>query len=75
MTLTVDRLGEGVVVAVADAANGRLDPGFRHALGVADRQILVASVAVVDQPAAMHGPPLVQRLFQRVEYEAGVRRA
>ena len=33
---TVDGLGEGVVVAVADATNRRLDAGFGKPLGVLD---------------------------------------
>src|SRR5271154_7623214 len=37
---TVDRFGEGVVVRVADAADGRLDSGFGEPLGVFDRNIL-----------------------------------
>ena len=37
---TVDRFGEGIVVRVADAADGRLDSGFGEALGVFDRNIL-----------------------------------
>ena len=36
---TVDRFGEGVVVKVADAADGRLDSGFGEPLGVFDRNI------------------------------------
>jgi hypothetical protein len=36
----VDRFGEGVVVRIADAADGRLDPGFGEPLGVLDRNIL-----------------------------------
>ena len=43
----VDRFGEGVVVRVADAANGRFDPGFGKALGVLDRNILGASDALL----------------------------
>ena len=35
-----DRLGESIVVAVADAADGRLDAGGGQALGVADREVL-----------------------------------
>ena len=27
---------------------------------------------MMDEPAAPHGPPLVQRLFQRIEDEAGM---
>jgi hypothetical protein len=34
------RLGEGVVEAVANAADREHDPGLGEALGVADRQIL-----------------------------------
>jgi len=36
----VDGFGEGVVVAVADAADRRLDAGLEQALGVADRDVL-----------------------------------
>ena len=36
----VDRLGESVVVAVADAADRGLDAGFGQALGVADADVL-----------------------------------
>jgi len=32
----VDRLGEGVVIAVTDAADGRFDAGFGEALGIAN---------------------------------------
>jgi hypothetical protein len=40
-------LGEGVVVAVADAADGRLVAGLEQPLGVFDRDALGAAVAVV----------------------------
>jgi len=36
----VDRLGESIVVTVADAADGRFDAGCGQALGVADTDIL-----------------------------------
>jgi hypothetical protein len=36
-----DRLGQGVVVGVADAADRALDAGGSEALGVADRQVLL----------------------------------
>jgi hypothetical protein len=36
---------------------------------------LHAAVGVVDEPAVVHRPPLVQRLFQRIEDKAGMRRA
>ena len=40
--------GERVVVAVADAAHGGLDPGLREAFGVLDRHILDTTVAVME---------------------------
>ena len=70
----VDRLGESIVVAVADAADRRLDAGFRQALGVLDRDVLAASVAVMHEPAAMDGPPIMEGLLQRIEHEARMRR-
>ena len=36
----VDRLGQSVVIAVADAANRRLYPGLGKSLGVVDRHVL-----------------------------------
>ena len=36
----VDRLGESIVIGVADAADGRLDAGLSQALGVFDRDVL-----------------------------------
>jgi hypothetical protein len=43
----IDRFGEGVVVGVADAADGRLDPGLGETLGVLDRNILDATDALL----------------------------
>jgi hypothetical protein len=34
---------------------------------------LTASVAVMHEPAAMEGPPIMQRLLQRIEHEACMR--
>lgn len=36
----VYRFGEGIVVTVADASDGRLDACFSQALGISDRYIL-----------------------------------
>ncbi len=63
----VDRLGEGIVVAVADAADGRLDTGLGEPLGVADRQVLRAPIAMVHEPTTLVGTALVQGLLQSVE--------
>jgi hypothetical protein len=50
---TVDGLGQRIVVVVAHAAHRRLDTGFCQALGVFDRDVLAASVAVMHEPAAV----------------------
>ena len=70
---TVDRFGERIVIAVADAADRGSMP-LPPALGVLDRDILAAAVAVMHEAAAMDGPPIMQRLLQRVEHEARMRR-
>ena len=49
----VDRLGQSVVIAVADAADRGLDPGLGQALGVLDRYVLRPAVAMMDQATAM----------------------
>lgn len=69
---TVDRLGERVVVTVADAADGRLYPGFGQALGVLDGHVLRPAVRMMDEAAAALRAPLVQGLFEGVEDEACV---
>ena len=43
----VDRLGQGVVVAVADAADRGLDARFRQPLGVAQGEVLRALDALL----------------------------
>lgn len=45
------RLGERVVVRVADAADGGVDPFIDQALGVFDRNELHAAIAVTDEAA------------------------
>ncbi len=67
---TVDRLGERVVVAVADPADRWLDAGLGQTLGVFDRDVLAASVAVMHQPSAMDRPSLMESLLHGVEHDA-----
>src|SRR3954453_8434554 len=69
----VDGFGEGVVVAVTDAANRRLDARRGKPLGILDRDVL--HTAVMDEAAAPDGPALVQGLLQCIQYQAGVSRA
>ena len=71
----VDALGESVVVAIADTADGRFDAGLHQALGVFDRDILAAPVAMMDEAAATYRASVVKSLFQGIEDEAGMRRA
>jgi hypothetical protein len=67
---TVDRLGESIVITVADAAHRRLDARLHQPLRVLDRDVLAAAVAVMYEPAAMGGPPIMESLLQRIEHEA-----
>ena len=67
-----DRLGQRVVVRVADAADRGLDAGRGEPLGVTARHVLTTAVAVMDQPLA--GPAGVQRLLERIEHRIGVHR-
>ena len=71
----VDSFGEGIVVGIADAADGRFDAGLHQALGVFDRDILAAPVAVMDETAATYRASVVKSLFQGIEDETGMRRA
>src|SRR3954447_20503556 len=72
---TVDGFGEGIVVAVPDAADRRLDPRLGEPLGIFNREVLHPAITVVDEAAASDGPAFVQGLLQRIQHKAGVRRA
>ena len=67
-----DRLREGVVVAVADRSDGRLDARVGKPLGVTQRQILRAAVGMGDQFRVIGRSALVQSLLERVEDEFGL---
>ena len=62
---------ERIAIAVADAADRRLDAGIRKPFGIADRDILHAAIAVVDETAFVHGTPVVKRLLERICLDAG----
>lgn len=70
--MTVDRFDPDVVIAVVNAADRRLDPGLGEAFGILDRGGLAATIAVVDRPPAMDWPPVVDRLLEGVDREAGI---
>jgi hypothetical protein len=61
---SIDRLGQGVVVVVADAAHRWFDPGIGEALGVFDRDVMAAAVAVMDQATTMDRPTIMDGLLQ-----------
>ena len=54
---TVDRFGESVIVTVTDAPDRGLDAYFGQAFGIPNGYALDAAVGMVDEPAAMDGPP------------------
>lgn len=60
---SVDRLGQGVVVTVTDAADRGLDPCLGKALCVFDGQILTAAIAVLHQPYVLCGAAIMYRLL------------
>lgn len=60
---TVERLGQSVVIAVANTSDRRLHSGFGKALGILDRDILAATVAMVDQAATMNWSLIMDRLL------------
>lgn len=70
----VDCLGQGIVIAVADAAHRWFDASFRQPLAVTNAQILRAPVAMMNQPHALSGPTIMHRLFQSIEHEPCMRR-
>lgn len=65
---TVDRFGQGVVVAVANAPERRLNSGLSEALGILGRNTWAATVAAVDQATAMDGAPIMDRMLQRSQH-------
>src|SRR5512134_2369806 len=50
------------------------DAGIGKPFGIADRDILHAAIAVVDETALVHGAPVVKRLLERIQDEVRPRR-
>ena len=69
-----DRLGQGVVIRIANAPHRLLVAGLGQAFGVADGQILRSAVPVMDQAIARSHRALVQGLLERVERQIGAKR-
>lgn len=70
----VDRLGESVVIAVADAADEGLDTSLGEALAISNADVLRTPVGMMHEVATMDRPSPMQGLLQRVEHEAGMGR-
>ena len=68
----VNGLSEGVVVRVSFAANGRFDARLCKALGVANRKVLYAAVAVVDETFARS--PCPEGLLKGIESQIATKR-
>ena len=69
-----DAFGEGVVVGIPDAADGGIDAGFGEPVGVSDRQVLAASITVMDQFVSLGRHPLTDGLVQGIQDETGCHR-
>ena len=69
---TDDRLGQRIVVTVADAADRGLDASLGQALGVADRDLLRPPIAMMDEPVLPDRSPVVESLLQGIKNEAGL---
>lgn len=62
----IDGLCQCVVVAITGVANRRFDTGLTQPFAVANRQILRAPVAVMNQPVRLR-PTGVKRLLERIQ--------
>ena len=69
----VDRLGQGIVAAVADAADRRLDAGLGEALGALDRDLSHAVIALLDEAGLADQAPIMEGLLQGIKHELGPR--
>ena len=69
-----DRFSQRIVVGIPDAAHRRLEAGLFQSLGIANRKILRASVAVMNQGLIGARRTLVERLLQRIERQVGTQR-
>jgi len=62
-----DAFGQGVVIAVANAADRGVDPRFDEPPGIAGRQVLAAPVGMMDQSAPPGWTALTDGLVQGIE--------
>ncbi len=72
---SIDGLGERIFAARADTTDRGLNPGLKQPFRIFYRDILPAPAAVMDQAAAMQGPPVMLGLLQRIKHEPRMRGA
>lgn len=65
----IDGLGQRVVVAVATTADRGFDASLGQALGVANGQVLGASVGMMNQGIGAGRLAVIQSLFQGIQHE------
>ena len=63
----VDGLGQGIIIGISDAADGRFNACFGKALGVADGDVLRSPVAMMNQACLLNRPAVVEGLLQGVQ--------
>lgn len=71
---TVDRLGDGVGVAVAIGADRGDGARVGEALRVADGELLDPAILVVDESGEILGPPAPDGHLERIDGELGAQR-
>jgi hypothetical protein len=71
---TDDRLGERVVVGIANAIYRRLDASFGQTIRVANRKVLHAAIAMVNQTTFSVTHTIVEGLFQCIERQIAAQR-
>jgi hypothetical protein len=70
---SVDGFGQGVVIAVADAAHRRFDAGIGQSLGVANGQILGTAVAMINMTHSLRRSSVMDGLFHGIQHETSLR--
>ena len=70
-----DAFSQSVVIGITDAADRGVDARLGQPLGISDREILAAPVAVMDQLVSLGRRALADGLIQSVEDETGGHRS
>jgi hypothetical protein len=68
---TIERLGQSVVIAVADTADQGSMFASAKSFGILDRDVLAAAIAGKGETAAVRRSAIVQTLVRCVEVKAG----